>query len=412
MTKALLVLLAAVAFPLHAETQPLTFEEGVRLAAEHNRDLRRAEANRAAAEAQRRGAGSGYRPQVSASVGYSESNGSGADAEGYSTALTATQNLFAGFADQARVQQGDAGLEASEAALATAKAQLSHDLKVAYSGLLYAQDNVVLTNSILQRLEENLRLVELRFEGGRENKGSYLLTQASVEQARVDVLQAEQELIAARAQLGRALGDIAADWRARGTVPLVPAPPTPDFPALARETPRLREAAARQFGAEAAVRLARSSFYPSVDLRGTLGRSGDHWSPSTERNSVGATVSIPLYSGGRNYYGERDALAALDAAKADRDAVEQQLIVDLKRRYAAYVQSVGRLKVDSDFLAAAETRARIARARYQNGLISFEDWDQIETDLIARQKASLVVQRDRVAAEAAWELEQGKGVIP
>jgi outer membrane protein len=73
---------------------------------------------------------------------------------------------------------------------------------------------------------------------------------------------------------------------------------------------------------------------------------------------------------------------------------------------------VEKLKVDQAFLDAAKTRADIARTKYNNGLMTFENWDIIENDLIQRQKSFLQSQRDRVVAEAAWEQAQGKGVIP
>jgi outer membrane protein TolC len=88
------------------------------------------------------------------------------------------------------------------------------------------------------------------------------------------------------------------------------------------------------------------------------------------------------------------------------------LLVRLKQAWAGYVESEEKLKVDQAFLEAAVLRAEIARSRYNNGLMSFEDWDRIENDLIQRQKTVLQSQRDRVTAEAAWEQAQGKGVIP
>ncbi|MDH3513536.1 MAG: TolC family protein, partial [Gammaproteobacteria bacterium] len=101
-----------------------------------------------------------------------------------------------------------------------------------------------------------------------------------------------------------------------------------------------------------------------------------------------------------------------EAVSSNKDNVERQLLVRLKQAHAGYVESVEKLKVDQAFLEAAVTRAEIARSRYNNGLMSFEDWDRIENDLIQRQKTFLQSQRDRVTAEAAWEQAQGKGVIP
>lgn len=403
----------ALGLPAYADTGPLTFAQALRLAGDNNAELRRARAELEAAEHDVKSARAGYLPQVSGNVTYSDTSGSSAgDASSYSTAITATQNLFAGFQDQARVQRSSAQLESSRAELAEAKATLSRDLKSAFAGLLYAQENVLLTQSILRRLEENLRLVELRFEGGRENKGSYLLTRASVAQARLDHLQAQQALISAQAQFARAIGETATTWQVAGEVPIALPEAAPDFVSLMRATPDYREAVASEQVAEADVRLAKSGFYPSVDLRGSVGRDGESWFPSGDRNSVSATVSIPLFSGGRDYYGVRSALASADAAKASLTSIEQQLLVRLKQAYATYVQAVERVNVEREFLEAAQTRASIARARYQNGLLSFEEWDRIESDLIQRQKTSLTSTRERVVAEAEWELVQGRGVIP
>jgi outer membrane protein len=410
MRKVLLLLFACVA-PAAAQTV-YTFEDTVRIATQHNADLRNARANLIAAEQRARAAYSGYLPQLSGTLSYADSTIPAETTETYSAGVRASQNLFSGFQDQARVEQGAANVESAQSTLVLAKAQLSRDLKFAYAGLLYAQDNVALTESIQRRLEENLRLVELRFESGRENRGSFLFTRAQVAQARFENLQARQAVGSAQTQLARALGQRVDSFRVAGAAPVAEPPPIADFAALARGTPEHRDALAREKSAAADVRLARAGFYPRIDVGGSVGRSGESWYPDAERNTVTASISIPLYSGGSDQYGTRAALASLDATRADRESVEQQALVRLRQNYAAYVESVEKLRVDRDFLEAAETRAGIARARYQNGLISFEEWDRIENDLIQRQKFYLASQRDRVNAEAAWEFAQGVGVIP
>ena len=62
-------------------------------------------------------------------------------------------------------------------------------------------------------------------------------------------------------------------------------------------------------------------------------------------------------------------------------------------------------------MSAATVRSVISRAKYNNGLLAFEEWDQIETDLINRQKTALQNLRDRIIAEASWLLAQGTGVL-
>jgi len=395
--------------------EPLSWEQSVAEAGARNAELRSARSNVEAARYRERAAWSGFLPQLSAGASHSDVSGNSATTAppAYNASLNATQNLFAGFADRARIGQAQGSLAVSEATLDAVRARISLELKAAYTGLRYAQDLVKLTDNIVRRLEENLRLVELRYQSGRENRGSFLLTQATLAQARYENLQARQTLLTARTQLARALGRRDADaLEVSGVVPVEAPGPEPDLGEMVRRTPEYRGAEAQERIAEADLTLARSGFYPSVNLTGSIAREGDDWYPDGERRSVVASISVPLFSGGRDVHGVRAAAASRAAADTGKDNVERQARVRLQQAWNGYVESDAKLRVDQAFLEAANTRAEIARSKYNNGLMTFEDWDRIENDLILRQKAMLTAQRDRVSAEAAWEQAQGKGVIP
>ena len=61
------------------------------------------------------------------------------------------------------------------------------------------------------------------------------------------------------------------------------------------------------------------------------------------------------------------------------------------------------------FVEALRLRAEIGRAKYENGLMSFDDWYGIENELVDREKNLLKSQRERVAAEANYQLLLGQG---
>jgi outer membrane protein len=415
-TVAVFVLCLAVTAPARAEL--LTWEACVARAARNNPELRAARENLSSAAYQTKAARSGFLPQLSAGVNYTDQNTSFATSSfgttsTYSASVTATQNLFAGFQDQAKVAQSRANQDVTQASLDATKAKVSFDLKSAFAGLLYAQNYLKLTESIIQRRAENMRLVELRFEGGWENKGSLLLSKAALGQAELDHLQAQHALQVAQEQLANVLGENRAeDIRITGDIPLAVPAPAPDLQQLARQTPDHRQAVGQEQAASAGVTLARAPLYPSLNLTGSTGRQGNRWIPDNDSHSVGVSLSIPLYSGGRDYYGTQSAVSNLSAATYNRERVDQQLVTRLQQAYAAYVEAVQRLKVNQAFVDAATARAEIARNKYDNGLLSFEDWDIIENDLISRQTALVQSQRDRITAEAAWEQAQGKGAIP
>jgi outer membrane protein TolC len=412
-----LAMLGLAWMPGRAGAESLTWDQAVQTASRANAALRAARSNLESAEFSTRSARAGFFPQLFGGIGYTDvsrdTDAITTTETGYSTSLSLNQNLFSGFQDQGLVEQARANLAASYARLDGIRAQVSRDLKAAFATVQLAQENVRLSQSIVRRREENLGLVELRFEGGRENRGAYLVTRAAVAEARYELLQAEQAVYTAGAELARVLGlPATSTLEAVGGVPVSAPEPAPDFARLAQQVPDYREAEAQQNVALADVKISRSNLLPSLDLQGTLAREGEDWAPQDDRRAVSLNLSIPIYSGGRNYYNVQSAAANLEAAASNKESTEAQALVALRQAHAAYVESAQKLEVDRESLEAATVRAEITRARYDNGLVSFEEWDRVENDLIQRQRSYIQSQRQRVVAEANWELAQGRGAMP
>ncbi|MBV9080633.1 MAG: TolC family protein, partial [Elusimicrobia bacterium] len=165
--------------------------------------LRAARANRAAAFAP-------FLPTVDldatyektgAEVGFSSS--SFAKSEAYSYGVSGRVNLFAGGRDAATLSRRTAELAAAEEDLATVQASVAFNLKTAFAHLLYAQDNLTLARQIDQRRQENVRLVGLRYEAGREHRGSYLHAKAAASESSFEVAQAGRAVRVAQRELLR-----------------------------------------------------------------------------------------------------------------------------------------------------------------------------------------------------------------
>ncbi len=391
-----------------------------------NPELKASASSLTSSDYQTRAAYGGFFPDLSGNLGYSygtgnsttpgavnPSIGGGSNASSnYTASLTAKQNLFAGLLDLGRLNQAKANREVAEAALSTTKAKISYDLRSAAANLSYAQKAIVLTQEIIRRRESNLRLVELRFESGRENKGSVLLSRAYLEQARLDGLQSENALEVSRAQVARMLGSEAVEeWTFEGAIPMSAPTAGTDLKSLVLLTPDYRTSVAEEAAADAAFTIARSNLLPSLSVTGSETNTGRTFFPDNNRWSVGIALTVPLFSGGKDYYATKSANEQFRAASLTRQNALRTGLTKLKQSWASYREAVQKLEVDRNFSAAAEVRARISREKYNNGLLSFEDWDVIENDLISRQKSFLQSERDRVIAEGAWEQAQGKGVI-
>lgn len=407
-------------------TEVLTWDDCVREAAKKNPDILAATSTLQSSEYKSKAAYSGFWPQIAGTLNTNTGSGStlsavspapsGASSSGsnnfYSAAVAVEQNIYRGFYDKGLVDQGAANKVVSSTGLENTAVQISYDLKIAFSSLIYAQDYHKLAGNIINRRQENLNLVELRFEGGMENLGSALLSKAFLNQARYDQTQAGHSIEVSRQQLAKVLGkDYSEDIRIAGKIPISRPAANINFLDIALKTPEYRQAVAKERAAKAGVTMAKSEFQPSVNAFATASRQGTTWFPNGDKQSLGLNASLPIFNGGNNYFNFKSSQSDLATAKYNRESIEKKLLPTLRKTYTAYLDAYEKLEVDRDFLDAATVRAEIARGKYNNGLLSFEDWDIIENDLITKQKTVVQSERDLYFAEAAWQQAQGKGVI-
>lgn len=394
----------------------LTWDEARKMAGETNPSLA---SQREALEQARynyQAARATYWPTVSGSAGYTRSDSDsqpGGASDRTSMGLSAQYSLFSGFADQARVQQAEASLTRATADWIGAQADVSAALRRAFLRLLYAQQRVTMTESIVQRRRQNLDLVQLRFDSGSENKGSLLRTKATTSQAAADLEQARRGIAVQQRELANALGQSDNDaWIVQGDWANAAPESDPAWKDLARATPAVRAAEAGVEGNKASVIIARGTIYPDLSLRGGIDRSGDDWPPDNDSWSVGASLSVPLFAGGQNINKLSAAKAALRQSEAQLEAAEQSALLDLKTAWTNLRDAQQRRAVQAEFLEAAEVRAEIAREQYANGLLSFQNWDQIEDELIQSQQSLLSSDRDAAIAAAEWDRARGLSIIP
>src|SRR5262249_55544910 len=162
-----------------------------------------------------------------------------------------------------------------------------------------------------------------------------------------DDLQAKNAERVARAQMARSLGlDDGLEGRdITGRAPTAePGAETPDFKRLATATPELAQATASEDAADWGIKIARSGFFPSLDLSAPKGRRDTEFFPNAYNYwSMGVKLSLPLFSGGSDFYGTRSAVASWTSAMTARENVSRQELAKLEQAYASYVEAVAKL---------------------------------------------------------------------
>src|SRR2546423_2423412 len=134
-------------------------------------------------------------------------------------------------------------------------------------------------------------------------------------------------------------------------------------PDLAVATERVRQA-------EAQVRVAGASLFPTIDLGvGTSSRSTSDARGSTTSNATSATLSASyeLDLWGRNRAGVSAAKSSLQATAYDRDTARLTLISGVATSYFQVLSLRSRLAVARENLAIAERVRDLVSARARNG---------------------------------------------
>lgn len=411
--KKFVLILLFLSFRAHAET--LTWQQVVLKAKEQNAELLEQMARLRAVEATEDAAVSPFLPQVSASASgnRSEQNSSGAK-DSISASLNLRYNLFAGFADLGRLSRAKEQTLIARLQLRQTLADVSAQLKESFSNFSYAKSLVSLNRQIVERRSENMRTVELRYESGRENKGSVLLSKAYYEEAQLNVSQSELLVKTYRMQLATLLGySQEVELDVVGDIAVEVPKAEPHFEELASKMPLVQQA-------EADLRVAkydydislREGFLPSLDFSSSAGKMDTKFYPEeNEQWNAGLTLTIPLFNGGRDYYGVKSAGAQKVTREYARDRVFRAALVSLRDLFASYKLIHQKVAITENFKEAASTRGMISRGKYNNGLMSFEDWDNVENELIQRERAYLEAKKESVVVESRWEKALGESVF-
>jgi outer membrane protein len=402
------LLLAITLVPsVHGEfSDELSFERAAQLMTQHNPEyqistLRLQSSGWLIDEAQGR-----HLPTISARLGLNRQGDNSPDSQdrtSYSAGLDLRQNLFSGLSDSAAIEAAKADRGLAQFQHQRLLNRLERDLRIALANYSFSYRAVPLFDEIARRREENLRLVELRFEGGAENQGSVLLSRANHQEALLETFRVRQELSTARQTLHTLLGlEETLHFSHAQNAPLIPMPNKPPLQEFIVEHPELGQVNQRIVRSRAGVTQTRSAYFPTLDMQGGISRNDTIFFPERESWSVGLNLSIPLYQGGRNYARAQASLSELEQSLTQRQATTLSLRQELVDTYHSLLVQKQRVEVEQTFLEASRTRAEISRERYNSGLLSFEDWLSIENDYANRIRSSLNSEREFSIAQARW----------
>ena len=390
--------------------ETLTWQDCVKEALAHHPDLVSAKAKWDQAKASRAITRSVLLPQITSSAGGSTSKNSHASrTDSYSYGVTGKQLLFDGFKASDDVAAAQKNIEASHYAYEVTSSNVQLSLRTAFVDLLNSQELLKVTRDIAKSRQQNLDMINLLYQEGREHRGSLLTAQADLAQALFEVEQAKRGIDLAQRKLSKELGRehfFSMNAQEDLTIPKID-PQPPQFETLAEENPFLRELISQKESAKFGLKSAKADFFPKIYANAGAGKDDSSWPPKQTNWSAGLSLTFPLFEGGIKQAQVSKANALLTQVQADERSGRDGVVLTLVQVWTQLQDAAGFVSVQEKFLEAAQERAKIAESEYANGLVSFNDWTVIEGNLVFAKKAFLAARTNALITQANWVQAKG-----
>jgi multidrug efflux system outer membrane protein len=270
-----------------------------------------------------------------------------------------------------------------------------------YLSLLADDELLALTQQTLKTREESLRLSRLRFENGVISRLDLQQAVSLVEQART-VLAQQQRL---RAQDANALtllvGQPIPDNLPAGAT--LAATNLPDLPAgmpsdLLISRPDIRAAEQQLIAANADIGAARANYFPRISLTGSAGSASPELSGLFKGGSFGWSFApqaiLPLFDFGARRAGVESARAGRDIAVAQYEKSIQTAFREVSDALAGQATFSEQLRAQQAVAAAEADRFNLSDLRYRNGTASY-------LDLLDAQRSLFTAQQQAIEANLA-----------
>lgn len=396
-----------------ARQEKLMWNRIVQEALKENPDLKQARFELKSKSLSRDMAFGGYLPSADASMTRNRvkatAAGEATDSQSYD--IDVTQPLFTGFGITSEFLKAKREWEAAKFAYEKTSAGVRFSLRSAFADVLEQNALLDVNQHIAVRKRRNADMINLRYEAGREHQGSLMRAQAIASQADFDVNQTNRQIESKSLLLGRHMGgNFSSSFLINGNLERMVSEISdakPDFAALADETPQVKNLVKTAESLKAAVASALSVLSPQFNGKYNYGYSGDRSTNLRDSSTVGLTVSIPLFNGGKNAEAIQKARADYNAALQKAESTRDQTIADLASAWSSMKDAKDLVSVRQQFLNAARKRADIVRAQYESGLINFQDFDIAEQELSDSERSYIQSLANALTEQASWDLVQG-----
>jgi outer membrane protein len=418
-----------------ATTQVVTLDQAVQTAARNQPQLLQAHANTDVAYARAGEARAPLLPQVggtasyqrstanatpgaAAAAGFGGGTSSAASTESWNTfnhwnfGVTASQTLWDGSGQFARWRQNVATAEGVEATEHATRLSVTLTVRTSYFAAVADKALVGVARDTLVNQDKHLQQTAGFVQVGTQPEIALAQARTAVANARVQVIQAENNYEVAKATLNQSMGverdtvyDVADE--SIGAVTGEDQPIDPLLTEALRNRPEFLSLDKQVKAQELAVLAAKTAYGPSVTASTNFSDGGVQLNNMAWNWTFSLGVNWQLFQGGLTWYTVKEQKANLDGVIASRELVRQQTRLQVEQARLAVRASKVAVIAAEEAVVNAKEQLRLAEGRYSAGVGSIIELGdaQVAYTTAAAQK----VQADFNVSTARAQLVQSLG---
>ena len=306
---------------------------------------------------------------------------------------------------------------ATEEARRAVQISLVASVANAHLSLLADDELLALTMQTLRAREESLKLIQLKYDNGVVSKLDLQQGLSLVDSARVVLAQQQrqraQDLNLLTLLVGQSLPDAPAPAQTLASTALA------DLPAglpsdLLTARPDIRAAEQQLIAANANIGAARANFFPRISLTGSAGSASSELSGLFKSGSFGWTFApqaiLPLFDYGRNKANLGSAKAGRDIAVAQYEKSIQTAFREVSDALAGQATYGEQLRAQRAVADAEAERFKLSDLRYRSGAASYLDLLDAQRSLFAAQQAAVQANLQRLQNQVTLYRVLGGGL--
>ena len=309
---------------------------------------------------------------------------------------------------------------ATEEGRNAAQVSLISSVANGWLNLLADEELLELSRRTLATREESVRLTKLRLDSGAASELDYRQAESLAQAARATLAQQQRQRALDENALALLLGqplpqDILAtlgrsDLNAAPAMQTVPAGLPSD---LLVQRPDIRQAEQQLIAANANIGAARAAFFPRISLTAQAGTTSGELSGLFKNGSWGFTLApsllLPLFDAGANQANLESAQASRGVAVAQYEKSIQTAFREVADALASQSSLTEQLEAQRKQAEAESIRFKLADLRYQNGVASYLDLLDAQRSLFSTQQGVVQVRLSQLQNQVSLFKALGGG---